>query len=220
MPSVIRLEDVSFAYPGGRPVLDHAELSIPQGAYVVVRGPSGAGKSTLLRLLCRLEEPEFGRILFRETPYPDMKPTALRRSVAYVHQTPNMVPGPVRENLLLPYGFRANADIPVPDGESLRSMLDSLLLDDISLDAEASGLSVGQAQRLCLARTLMTVPDVLLLDEPTASLDADSAEVVYEVIERFFSSDRTVITISHSEREPEQTTHRLTIAEGRTELSS
>lgn len=217
MPDILRLKGVTFGYPGGDPVLNDADLAVPEGAYVLVRGPSGAGKSTLLRLLCRLEEPTAGRLFFRETSYTDIQPQTLRRFVAYVHQMPQLVSGTVRFNLMLPYGFKAGADLPVPDEDSLRAMLDSLLLEKVSLSADVSELSVGQAQRVCFARTIMTVPDVLLLDEPTASLDAESASVVYEVAARLHAEGRTIIAISHAETSPDEMTHTLRVADGKAE---
>lgn len=218
MPDVLRIAGVRFAYPGGASILDRAELAVPEGSYVLVRGPSGAGKSTLLRLLCRLEAPDEGTILFRETPYEAMPPETLRRSVAYVHQMPQLISGSVRDNLLLPYSFKASTEVPVPDEEGMRSMLDSLLLDSVRLDDDASSLSVGQAQRVCFARTIMTVPDVLLLDEPTASLDAESAALVYEVAARLFREGRTVMAVSHAEASPGETTHVLRVAQGKAEF--
>lgn len=217
MPDVLRLEGVRFAYPGGAVILEHADLSVAEGAYVLVRGPSGAGKSSLLRLLCRLEMPDAGAMFLREAEYGSIPPQRLRRCVAYVHQTPQLVSGTVRDNLLLPYSFKAMADAPVPDEDGMRSMLDSLALDGVRLDDDASSLSVGQAQRVSFARTIMTVPDVLLLDEPTASLDRESAALVYEVSARLSREGRTVIAVSHAETSPEEVSHVLRVADGKAE---
>lgn len=197
------LDDVSFAYPGGAVILEGASLTISQGGYYLVRGPSGSGKSTLLRLLCRLEEPQSGRIVYQDTPVSEMEPAQLRRTVAYVQQMPTLLKTPVRDNLLLPLQFKANSGLESPDDDKLNRMLDSFLLDGVTLDAMADSLSVGQAQRICLIRSLLLRPEVLLMDEPTASLDAKSAQVVLDKAAELSRDGMTVVMISHSETTPE-----------------
>lgn len=211
----LNLERVSFAYPGGPPVLEEASLDIDPGSFVLVHGPSGAGKSTLLRLLCRLEEPNSGRILFKGTPIDAMAPPALRRSVAYVQQMPTLLPGTVRESLLLPFGFKANSDLTPPSDQEMTALLDALLLEGITPDTAADKLSVGQSQRICLIRTLLLHPEVVLLDEPTASLDAKSAGVVLDQAAELKNAGVTVVMISHSEAMPRGTTHILEVHDRR-----
>ncbi len=207
----LKLERISFAYPGGPPVLEEASLAIDPGSFALVHGPSGAGKSTLLRLLCRLEEPDSGRILFKGTPTDAMAPPVLRRSVAYVQQMPTLLPGTVRESLLLPFAFKANSDLTPPSDQEMAALLEALLLEGITPDTAADKLSVGQSQRICLIRTLLLHPEVVLLDEPTASLDAKSAGVVLDQAAALKNAGITVIMISHSEAMPHGTTHIIEI---------
>jgi len=195
-------EDLCFAYPGAEAIFEGASLVVGEGDFVLVRGPSGAGKSTLLRLLCRLEEPQQGRILLDGVPIDAMEPARLRRSVAYVQQMPTLVPGTVRENLLLPFSFRANADLTPPGDGELAARLDEFLLRGVTPASRADTLSVGQAQRVCLLRTLLLAPRAVLMDEPTASLDAESAAVVLARAAALSRAGTTVIMVSHSGETP------------------
>lgn len=215
----LSLDRVSFAYPGGAEILNQASLDIEPGAYCLVRGPSGAGKSTLLRLLCLLEEPQSGRILFHGTPTTDLQPAMLRRSVAYVQQMPSLLPIPVRENLLLPFTFKANQALSKPSDTDLQAYLASFLLDCVDLETRADTLSVGQAQRVCLIRSLLLDPEVILMDEPTASLDASSARVVLEKAAELNRQGMTVVMISHSEQKPDGVTHTIRFNERKLEYA-
>jgi len=205
--SHLALERVRFAHPGGRTVLEDADFTAERGSFTVLRGPSGAGKSTLLRLLCRLEEPQAGRVLLDGADIRAMAPAALRRRVAYLQQTPVVVAGSVRDNLLLPFSFKANAGLPRPDDARLRQGLAGLSAADVPLEQEAATLSVGQRQRLCLARALLTGPEALLLDEPTSALDPDSAAAVLAAAEDI-CLDRgvSVVLVSHTEFTPRRVT--------------
>ncbi|WP_207260864.1 ABC transporter ATP-binding protein [Desulfovibrio sp. Huiquan2017] len=203
----LALDRVSFAYPDGPVILKDASLTLAPGGYHLLRGPSGAGKSTLLRLLCRLEEAQGGTISFKGTPLRDIAPPELRRCVAYVQQLPSLLPGTVRDNLFLPFAFKANAGLTRPSDKEITAQLSVFLLEGITLESRADKLSVGQAQRICLIRSLLLSPEVILLDEPTASLDAHSAGVVLDRTRELAESGVTVVMISHSEDVPEGVTH-------------
>ncbi len=128
-----------------------------------VVGPSGAGKTTLLRLCNRLEVPSRGRVLFRGGDVAQLDPLVLRRRVGLVAQRPTPFPGSVADNLHV-----AQADA---DEAAMTAVLERVELGPGFLDRPATELSGGEAQRVCLARTLLTDPEVLLMDEPTSSLD-------------------------------------------------
>ena len=149
---------------GGQPVLHDLDLEIGAGATVLV-GPSGAGKSTLLRLLNRLADPEIGSVRYAGTDVRDMDPLELRRRACLVPQLPALLPGSVAHNVRFGPSLRgAEADVP----RSLRLAG----LDSSYADREGERLSVGEQQRVMLARALALEPEVLLLDEPTSALDA------------------------------------------------
>lgn len=191
---------VRFAHPDGPDLFADFDLAVEAGGYYAVRGPSGAGKSTLLRLLCRLEEPVSGEILFQGRPLAEYAPPGLRRTVCLIQQTPQVLPISVRENLLLPFTLAANASLPQPDDQDLLARLHGFRLADVALTAQAASLSVGQRQRLCLIRALLLGPKALLLDEPTSALDPESAAVVMAEIARVNAEEGvTVIMVTHAE---------------------
>lgn len=191
------LDNLTFAYPGKPPLLDGTNCILPAGSFTAVTGPSGAGKSTFLRLLCRLEEPQAGTISFQGTPITELSPDELRRQVVYIQQTPTVIPGSVQNNLLLPFTFAANADLPRPDDDTLRQRLDEFLLEDVGLKQVAARLSVGQRQRLCLIRALLLEPKALLFDEPTSALDPESAEIVVSAALSLQKRGVTVVYVAH-----------------------
>ena len=162
---LFELQDVSLEIDGAT-ILDHVDLAIADGGITVLVGPSGAGKSTVLRLLDRLEVPTSGEVRFRGRPLADLDVLALRRRVGMVFQRPAPFPGTVRDNLHV-------AD-PDADEEALVAALHAARLDAGFLDRPADDLSGGEAQRMCLARTLVTQPEVLLMDEPTSALDPEA----------------------------------------------
>lgn len=195
---LLELKNVSFAYEGAEPVLSNARLGVEQGDFVLVTGPSGAGKSTFLRLLCRLEEPGSGEIRLDGEPVSEMDPPRLRRSISYIGQVPSLVGGSVRQNLLMPFEYKANKDLHAPADSIITSLMDRFLLNGVSLEQEAQTLSVGQAQRLCLIRALLLDPEILLLDEPTSALDRESGEKVVACVEELNRKrGLTIIMVAH-----------------------
>lgn len=155
---------------GGTRVLDSVDLRLPEGASCVA-GPSGAGKSTLLRLLNRLLDPDAGRILYRGRDARELDPLVLRREVCLVPQLPALADATVAENVALgPRLAGRRADV--------SRALDLAGLNGGFADRLAQRLSVGEQQRVMLARALALEPSVLLLDEPTSALDEDARDAV------------------------------------------
>ena len=197
------------AYFGSTHAVRDVSLSFPQNEVTAIIGPSGCGKSTLLRCLNRMHETVplarvEGTVLFhgRDIYGPGVDPIALRRHVGMVFQRPTPFPTmSIRDNVA--------AGLRVQLGERLdrrqvdevveRALRQAALWDEVKdrLKASATGISGGQQQRLCIARALATAPHVLLLDEPTASLDPLSTQKVEELVYELRSS-MTVIIVTHN----------------------
>jgi putative ABC transport system ATP-binding protein len=172
--TLFELDDVS-ASRDGRPVLERLRLEIPGGATALL-GPSGSGKSTLLRLLNRLADPDAGTIRFRGDDIQDLDVLELRRRACLVPQVPAPLPGTVAENVR--YGpSLCGRQAAVEDALALAG------LDAEYAERDASRLSVGEQQRVMLARCLALDPEVLLLDEPTSALDERAREGVERTID-------------------------------------
>jgi putative ABC transport system ATP-binding protein len=166
---LFELQDVN-ATRSGTPVLHDLSAGLSEGA-TCVAGPSGSGKSTLLRLLNRLADPEGGRVLYRERDVRELDVLALRREVCLVPQLPALLEGTVGDNVA--FGVRL-AGRPADVGRAL----DLAGLTSSFADRDADRLSVGEQQRVMLARALALRPAVLLLDEPTSALDAPTRDAV------------------------------------------
>lgn len=151
---------------GDRWILREVTTDLPATGVTAIAGPSGAGKTTLLRLCNRLDIPDAGTVLHRGRDLAGLDVLRHRRRVGMVFQQPALFGGTVRDNL--------HAARPGADDALLGEALQDVGLPPRLLAASASGLSGGEAQRVCLARTLITRPEVLLLDEPTSALDTDN----------------------------------------------
>ncbi len=161
--------------------LDGFTAAVPGQGVTVVFGPSGSGKSTLLRLCNRLEVPTSGRVSFCGNDIAGIDPLWLRRRVGMCFQRPTPFPGTVAENL-------RTAD-PAASDEQMVETLARVALTGSWLDRDATALSGGEAQRMCLARTLMARPQVLLLDEPTSAVDAAAAGVIEGAVRDLADND-------------------------------
>ncbi len=157
---------------GGTRLLDGVTATVPASGVTCLVGPSGSGKSTLLRLCNRLEVATSGVVRFRGDDVLALDPLEHRRRVGMVFQRPTPFPGTVRENLLVAQ--------PQAGDDVLAAALERAALDPAFLDRVADDLSGGEAQRMCLARTLVTEPEVLLMDEPTSALDGEATRTLEE----------------------------------------
>lgn len=203
--NLIRSEQISFNYSSEKTLFSHVSFSIKAGTFYLVRGPSGSGKSSLLRLLNRLEEPSAGQLFYTGIPYSQIPAPELRRQILYIQQSPVVIDGTVRDNLLLPFMFKNNAQLQKPDDTKLQSFLYEFNLETVSLDKPAKNLSVGQQQRLCLIRGLLLSPSVILLDEPTSALDNESSESVEDMAESLcLDHGKAVVMVSHREFTPKR----------------
>lgn len=197
-------DQVSFSWPGGRTILDRQDLALPEGVFALVRGPSGSGKSTLLRLLNRLEQPISGEIRYLGRRLADWDPPQLRQQVTYLQQTPFIPDLAVRDILLYPFQLGVNRRRIPPADEMLGAMMERVRLQEVGLDDSGALLSGGQRQRLGLLRALIADPRVLLLDEPTASLDRESRVAVEEMAMDLCRQGVTIVMITHDGFVPKQ----------------
>ena len=196
--NIIEFKNVSFSYEGSKALFEGVSIAFKRGRLYLIRGPSGSGKSTFLRLICRLEELSAGEIRFKGHSALQYDPTALRQSILYVQQVPQVADQSVRDNLLLPFSFQRNRDIPRPDDSRMQTLMERMLLTEVDLEDSAKTLSTGQQQRICLIRGLLLSPEVVLLDEPTSALDAESCQVVEEVAQELCRERGiTVLMVSH-----------------------
>ena len=175
----------------GRRVLDEVTASIPAAGITVVSGPSGAGKTTLLRLCNRLEVPDAGKVSYRGQPLDELDPLTLRRRVGMVFQRPTPFPGTLADNLAVAHPDASTAE--------LSTALTRVALDPGLLGQEARTLSGGELQRMCLARTLVTGPETLLLDEPTSALDAQPKQVFETTARDLAAQGITIIWVTHDD---------------------
>ncbi|MEU0687855.1 ABC transporter ATP-binding protein [Streptomyces uncialis] len=194
---VLELRAVTARYaPGTEPAVRSLDLAVPARGHTAVVGPSGAGKTTLFSLLLRFLDAEHGELRLDGTPYTELSAAEVRARFAYVEQDTPLIPGTLRENLLLGHPDAAEDD--------LYRVLDEVRLGDHAralpegLDTElsATSLSGGQRQRVALARALLRAPDVLLLDEATAQIDALTEAAVTEYV-RAHADRAAVISIAH-----------------------
>ncbi|KAF5180423.1 Phosphate import atp-binding protein pstb [Thalictrum thalictroides] len=190
-----RIRDLKKVSVTGDPILRGVSVDIPKGLIIGIIGPSGSGKSTLLRALNRLWEPSLGTVFFDDQDICDLDVLILRRKVGMLFQLPVLFEGTVADNVR--YG-------PQLRGKKLTDAEVSKLLTIVDLDASfatknGSELSVGQAQRVALARTLANDPEVLLLDEPTSALDPISTQNIEDAIVKLKIKHKlTAIMVSHS----------------------
>lgn len=169
--------------------LDDACGSVPWGGVTVLVGPSGSGKSTLLRCCNRLEVPTSGRVLFGGDDVAALDPLRLRKRVGMVFQRPTPFPGTVRENLQVAEPLITEA--------TAASAIGQVGLGAGFLDRVATELSGGEAQRVCLARTLVTNPEVVLMDEVTSSVDPAQRLGLEELARSLAASGVGVLWVTH-----------------------
>jgi len=177
---------------GERAVLRDVSFDAPKGTVTALVGPSGIGKSTLLRCLNRLLVPDAGTVLLDGEDTAALDPCALRRRAGLVGQTPTMLPGSVRENLAYGLDPAVAADEP-----RLTRALADAGLDAGFLDRPASELSGGERARVALARALTREPELLLLDEPTAALDALTARHIGGTLTALAGAGLGVVLATH-----------------------
>lgn len=164
---------------GSRTLIDSISCDFNKNEIYSIAGPSGAGKTTLLRLLNRLDEKTAGDILFHDLPLESYPVLELRRRIAKTFQIPYLFPGTVMDNLS--YGLPDDQD---SKSTSLVSFLDMVGLNPELINHDPEKLSVGQKQRVALARSLVMEPEILLLDEPTSALDPGAARTIEDLLIR------------------------------------
>ncbi|XVV13305.1 ABC transporter ATP-binding protein [Actinoplanes sp. CA-131856] len=192
---VIAMRDVTLRY-GDTEALKTINLDIPRRGHTAIVGPSGAGKTSLFSLILRFLDPQGGEVVLNGRRYTDLTHEEIRDHLAYVEQEAPVVPGTIRENLLLSQPEATEADLwQVLEKVILRDKVESL---PATLDSPISGaeLSGGERQRIALARALLRSPSVLLLDEATAQVDALTEAALHRCV-REKASDSAVVTIAH-----------------------
>ncbi|NEK60171.1 ABC transporter ATP-binding protein [Geodermatophilus sabuli] len=195
---LLELDGVTFAYPDGTEVLRDVSLTVPAGSRVALVGPSGAGKSTVLALVEGFYPLTGGAIRWAGTDVRDLPRAALRARLGYVEQEAPVLAGSLRDNLLLaapeasdPELWAVLADVGLTDvvQRSPRGL-------DVPVGDDGVLLSGGERQRLAIARSLLSRPALLLLDEPTASLDARNEGLLRRTLAAA-SADRSLLVVAH-----------------------
>lgn len=194
----IELEKVRFGYDPNTPVLQDVSLRVDAGTSVALIGPSGAGKTTLLQLLPRFYDPDAGAVRIGGVDIRELKLDQLRRHVAYVQQEAILLPATVVENISYGRVGASRREIEAAArAANAAGFIERLPQSyDTIVGEGAARLSVGEKQRLSLARAFLKDAPILLLDEPTSSLDVETEELVVESLRKLMEG-RTTLIVAH-----------------------
>src|ERR1700761_3069641 len=198
-------------------LLQPTRFALHSGDRVAITGPSGSGKSVFLRALALLDPLNSGHIAWHGKPVERAAIPRYRRNVAYIRQRPAILDGTVEDNLRYPFSLKAYRDVQF-DRTRAASLAAQAGRGNDFLDKRASDLSGGEAQIAALIRVLQLAPEVLLLDEPTASLDPESSHAIEGLVKAWFVADdkpRAWIWVSHDPAQAKRMSERhLTMRAG------
>lgn len=208
MPPKLETRDLTSVHDDER-IVDGVSLAVDVAEVLAIVGPSGAGKSSFLRLLNRLDEPTSGTVLLDGVDYREIPPQKLRRRIGFVPQDSALREGTVADNVTVGPRLR---DETVSDDRVERLLARVDLAGYASRDA--SSLSGGEAQRVAIARTIINEPEVILLDEPTASLDAAAEAKVEDLLTDLITeSDLTCVLVTHDRDQARRLADRVAVFE-------
>ncbi len=195
----VALEAVTFTYPGGElPALRAVSVEVAHGETVAFVGPNGSGKTTLLSLIPRLFDPDNGRVLIDGTDIRDVSVRSLRRQIGVVTQETVLFKGTIASNIA--YGIDGATDDQIRDAARRARALEFIEAKPGGFEAlvgeDGSGLSGGQRQRVAIARAILRDPRLLILDEATSMIDAESESKITEALADF-GRDRTCLVVAH-----------------------
>ncbi len=189
---ILKLEKIDFIAENEK-ILDNVNLEIEKGDMVSIVGTSGSGKSTLLKLCSDLISPSNGSLYFNDKSYKNYDPIQLRQKISYCVQIPYLFGDTVYDNLSYPFKIRKEK----VDLEIIKEFMKKFNLEEDYINKDINLLSGGEKQRVALIRNLIFKPEVLLLDEVTASLDPENTTVVENIIKEMNSEGVTVVWITH-----------------------
>ena len=195
----ITFENTQFAYDGGNPVLNIDGIEFHEGEKIAIVGPIGSGKSTLLKIIAGLYQPSSGALKLDGIDVAKIYPDYLRENIIYLPQDIRLFNGSLRENLILGVGNVTDEKIMEA---AQKTGLDSIVNAhseglDLNISEGGLGLSGGQRQIVGLTRLILMSPKVILLDEPTASMDGHTESRVIDVLFNVFAKDVSVIVVTH-----------------------
>ena len=211
----IRLENVSFHYRAGNSVLSNIDLHIRPGQRVAILGVTGSGKSTLLNLIPRFYDPAAGRVLMDGIDVRSLALDQLRRSVGFVFQETFLFSDTIAANIAFGHPQATRDEIERAARIAAAHDFIAALPDGYEtwLEEEGSNLSGGQRQRLAIARALLLAPPILLLDDPTAAVDAHTEKEILQAIDQAIEG-RTSVIVSHRPAVLERADLVLVMADG------
>ena len=208
--ALLELSNISYAVKD-KTIIRDVSLAVNEGDYLTIVGPSGSGKSTLLKLCSDLISPTFGSITYNGRNLTAIDPESYRKEVGYCFQRPYLFAKTVRRNILFPYDIRGMK----PDMERIKLLFDLLHMPMENFERHNDELSGGEMQRICLIRSLIFEPKVLLLDEVTSALDSVNTAIVEQVIDELYKNGITIVSITHNEEQSLRTANRrITIIDG------
>lgn len=216
----VTVQDLKFAYPGGRAGLIVPKLEFAPGERIGILGGVGSGKSTLLKLLSGLYAPGEGQIFMNKLDMSQIAEDVLRENIGYLPQDYRLVNGTLRDNLLL--GIPDPGDDVIMEVAQQTGLSKLITGNERGLDLEISeggrGLSGGQRVLTGLTRLLLARPKLMLLDEPTSNLDIDTEALVLRAIQERLDADTTLVLVTHKLQLATMTTRLIIVANGQIAL--
>ncbi len=216
MTTIFDVKNMSYEV-NGKKILKDISFTVEKGEFLTIKGPSGSGKSTLLECLASLISPSSGEIYYKGKPLSAFDVTDYRKEVSYGFQNASLFGETVAENLAFPYLIRDQEF----DRKRALELLKKVNLSESYLEQKVTALSGGEKQRIAFIRNVVFMPEVLLLDEVTSSLDEATRHDIGEAIRRFNQEEGvTVLWVTHNTEEIKNATKTMEIVAGQVEVDT
>lgn len=199
-PPILQADDIGRTAADASWLIRHVSLTVSAGESWAVSGPTGSGKTVLLRALAMLDAIDEGELRWNGVPIPNEQVPHFRRDVVYLHQKPALISGTVEDNIQLPSQLQIADGTPY-DRDATVASLGQLGRTASFLDKSSGDLSGGESQIVALLRAMQVKPSILLLDEPTAALDATAAAAVEQLVSSWLDESpttRATVWVTHN----------------------